>query len=231
VPVLYALAIVLAPGRRRRALMNVGLAAVLGGVLVLLGRSILRGQVVNSITSDASLRPTVEAVISISTAMINQIAVACIVVGVPLFLAGWFAGPARWARSSRHAIAPFLREHSAESYAITLGVMVLIFIWNPIHATGTPAGIIVLTLLALFGMFLLQRQTAEEFPDARLGDATQKMRARMQSARTRRADSKTPPASPQNTIPEQLQQLADLRDHGAISADEYQAAKAQLLHT
>jgi hypothetical protein len=34
-----------------------------------------------------------------------------------------------------------------------------------------------------------------------------------------------------NSIPEQLQQLAELRDHGAISADEYQAAKAQLLHT
>jgi hypothetical protein len=108
---------------------------------------------------------------------------------------------------------------------------VLIFIWNPIHATGTPAGILVLTLLALLGMFMLQRQTAEEFPDARLGEATQKLRARVQSVRSRGGDSGEAPTPAQNTIPQQLQQLADLRDHGAISADEYQAAKAQLLHS
>jgi hypothetical protein len=228
-PVLYALAIVLAPGRRRRALMNVGLAAVLAGVLVLLGRSILQSQIVNSITHDASLRPTVEATISIGTAIINEIAVACIVVGVPLFIAGWFAGPGRAPRAGRRAIAPFLREHAAESYAIALGVMVLIFIWNPIHATGTPAGIIVFTVLAMIGVFVLRRQTMEEFPDARLGEATERLRARVRAMRGRSTDAEA--ASAQNTIPQQLQHLADLRDHGAISADEYQAAKAQLLHT
>jgi hypothetical protein len=231
VPVLYALAIVLVPGRRRRMLMNVGLAAVLAGVLVLLGRSILEGQIVNSLTHDASLRPTVQATFSISTAMISEIAVACIVIGVPLILAGWFAGPGRAARAGRRAIAPFLRERPAESYAIALGIMVLVFIWNPIHATGTPAGIIVFTLLALFGVFVLRHETEREFPDARLGEATQRLRARVRAMRGHRAENEASPASAQNTIPEQLQQLADLRDHGAISADEYQAAKAQLLNS
>jgi hypothetical protein len=211
--------------------MNVGLAGVLAGVLVLLGRSILQSQVTSSLTNDASLRTTIDAVISISTEILSQIAVACIVIGIPLIAAGWFAGPSRAARSGRLAIAPFLREHPAESYAIALGVMVLIFIWNPIHATGTPAGIIVFTLLALVGMYVLRRQTAEEFPDARLGDATQKLRARVHAIRTRREGARTSPSAAENTIPEQLRQLADLRDHGAISADEYQAAKAQLLHT
>jgi hypothetical protein len=31
-------------------------------------------------------------------------------------------------------------------------------------------------------------------------------------------------------MPEQLRQLAELRDHGALSGEEYQAAKDQLLH-
>ena len=45
--------------------------------------------------------------------------------------------------------------------------MVLIFIWNPIPATGKPAGIIVFLALALLGTYVLRRQTAEEFPEAR----------------------------------------------------------------
>jgi Short C-terminal domain len=231
VPLLYALAIVLVPGRRRRMLMNVGIAGVLAGVLVLLGRSLLVSQVPGSLTDDASLRPTIEATISIMTGILSEAAGACIVVGIPLILAGWFAGPSRIARTGREAIAPFLRERPAESYAIVLAVMALIFIWNPIPSTGKPVGILVYTLLALFGMFVLRRQTAEEFPDARLGAATQKLRARWERMRHRREQSKAPPPTPQSTIPTQLQQLAELRDNGAISADEYQVAKEQLLHS
>ncbi len=232
VPVLYALAIVLAPGRRRRTLMNIGLAGVLAGVLVILGRSILRSQISGSLTSDASLKATIEAVISISTQILRDVAGAVILIGAVLIVGAWFAGPARPARAGREAIAPFLRERPAESYAITLGIMVLIFIWNPIPATGKPAGIIVFTLLALFGMFVLRRQTAEEFPDAEMGAATRRLRARISSIRGQRQQpGSASKGNAANSIPEQLQQLAELRDHGAISADEYQAAKAQILHT
>jgi hypothetical protein len=44
--------------------------------------------------------------------------------------------------------------------------MALIFIWNPIPATGKPAGIIVFLALAFLGTYLLRRQTAAEFPAA-----------------------------------------------------------------
>jgi len=233
VPVLYALALLLAPGRRRRTLMNIGLAAVLAGVLVVLGRSILQSQIPGSLTNDASLKPTIEAVISISTQILGEVAGAVILVGAVLIVAAWFAGPARPARAGREAIAPFLREHAAESYAITLGIMVLIFIWDPIPATGKPAGIIVFTALALLGMFVLRRQTAEEFPDAEMGAATRRLRARVSSLRGGRKEPASPPPAGNgaNSIPEQLQQLAELRDKGAISTDEYQAAKARLLQS
>ena len=58
-------------------------------------------------------------------------------------------------------------------------------------------------------------------------------------ARTRRRarglDRRSPPrpprrrAGPAPTVPEQLQQLADLRDRGVITAEEFEAKKAQLL--
>ncbi len=229
VPLLYALAIFLAPGYRRRTLMKVGAAAVLAGVVVLLGRSILESQITSSLTNDASLQPTIKAVIQIMTGILSEIAGACIIIGIPLILAGWFAGPARVARSGREAIAPFLREHPAESYAITLAIMILIFIWDPIPATGTPGGIITFTVLALLGTFVLSRQTAREFPDAQLGSTTERVRARIDSLRERRQQAKTASGQPSSTIPDQLRQLAELRDQGAITTDEYQSAKSRLL--
>ncbi len=230
VPLLYALALALAPsGRRRRTLMTIGAAAVLGGVLVILGRNILQSQIATSLTDDASLRPTITATIGIATEILGSVAGAIVLVGAILVVAGWFAGPARVAQSARRAIAPFLRDHPAESYAITLAIMVLIFIWQPIHATGTPAGIIVFTLLALFGTYVLRRQTMEEFPDAEQGAAMAKLRAQVQGLRARRQRSHVPAATA-GTMPEQLRQLAELRDHGEITGEEYQAAKDQILH-
>jgi hypothetical protein len=164
VPLLYALALVLARGQRRQTLMEVGLAIALAGLLVLLGRGVLKNGVSNALTQDASLRSTIAHVIWIMTGILGEIGGACILVGIPLVAAGWFAGPAKLARSGRAAVAPFLRDHVAASYAITLAVMVLIFVWNPIPATGTAAGMIVFTVLALLGTFILSRQTAQEFP-------------------------------------------------------------------
>lgn len=231
-PLLYALAIVLARGHRRRVLMTVGFAGVFGGVLVLFGRSLLISQIPGSLTNDASLKPTIAAVISIATEILSQVASACIIVGILLIAAGWFAGPARVARAAREAIAPFLRDHAGPTYAIVLGVMALIFIWSPIHATGTPAGIIVFTVLALLGTELLRRQTAVEFPDARPGAAAEAMRTRISAIRQRRQQPRAPSvAAASTTTAEQLNQLAELRAHDEITSEEYQAAKSQLLHS
>ena len=233
VPLLYVAAVALASGRRRRALMSVGFGGVIAGVIALLGRSLLVSQGTGALTHDASLRPTVSAVFSISTGMITEIAGACILIGLALVVAAWFAGPSRFARPMREAIAPFLREHPVETYGIVLALMVLIFIIDPIPATGKPAGIIILLALAMLGTYVLREQTQREFPEARAGATTARLRARVSAVRDSRERSKASPASGASalTMPEQLSQLAELRDHGAITPEEYQAAKAQLLQT
>lgn len=164
VPILYALAILIARGHRRRTLMTVGFSGIGAGVLVILLRSILENQTANALTTDASVRPTIHAVVNINTQILGQIAGAVIAGGIVLIVAAWFAGPDRPAVRAREAIAPFLRVHPIETFAIVLGIMILIFVWDPIHATGTPAGIITFTVLALFGAEVLRRQVAREFP-------------------------------------------------------------------
>jgi hypothetical protein len=164
VPVLYGLAVFLARGNRRRTLMMVGLSGILAGAVVLLGRSILENQISGALTNDASLQPTIRAVFAIASSILADVAGACILGGVVLIVAGWFAGPARPAYAARRWLAPFLRAHHGETYAITLAVMALLFVWNPLPATGKPAGIIVFTGLALLGTAVLIRETAREFP-------------------------------------------------------------------
>jgi putative oligomerization/nucleic acid binding protein len=79
-------------------------------------------------------------------------------------------------------------------------------------------------VLALFGTEVLRVQTAQEFPEARSGGATHAIRTRM--AGMRRPSS--PPSSASTA--DQLKDLAKLRDDGALTAEEYDAAKSQLLN-
>ncbi|MGN6169010.1 MAG: SHOCT domain-containing protein [Solirubrobacteraceae bacterium] len=235
VPVLYALALAIAPaGRRRRTLLTVGFAAIGGGLVVIFGRSFFVNQVTGSLVKDASLKPAVSDAVSIMTQMLHQIAAGIVFMGVLLVIAAWFAGPARPAHAARRAISPFLRERPAASYGITLGLLALLFIWDPIHATGTPAGIIVFTVVALFGTFVLRHQTMQEFPDARPGEATHRIRVWIDNRRRNRQQrhgADGTPAATSTALTEQLHELSELRDHGELTPDEYQDAKAQLLHS
>jgi hypothetical protein len=188
---LYVLAVFLAKGNRRRTLMSVGLSGILAGAVVLLGREILKNQISGALTSDASVQPTIKAVIAITSSILVDTAGACIFAGALFVIAGWFAGPARPAYAARRWLAPFLRAHHAETYAITLALLALLFVWDPIPATGKPAGIIVFTALGLIGTEVLIRQTKREFPGAASAEDAEPLVA---------ADAPLPAAQPEKIV-------------------------------
>jgi hypothetical protein len=162
---LYALALFLARGHRRRTLMYVGASLVAAGVVVLLGRKIGQGQVVSAITSDASIEPAANDAFSVATSLLVQVSSASIIIGIPLIVAAWFAGPQRWATSARRRLAPEFDARPALVFWTTAALLALVFIWGPIPATRNPVTMILFTVLAFFGAFILRRQIAEEFPD------------------------------------------------------------------
>lgn len=166
VPLLYVLAIFLARGRRRRTLMTIGFAIILAGVVVLAGRGLIRSNAADTLVKNDANKPAAEAVLTIATSMLGEIAGAFVIVGIPLVLAAWFAGPAKIATAGRRAIAPFLRDEPVWTFVIVIAVMLAIFVWQPIPATGRIAGMIVFLVLALLGTEVLRRQTIEEFPRA-----------------------------------------------------------------
>jgi hypothetical protein len=231
VPLWYAAAIGLARGRRRRTLMSVGWGMVTAGVLVLLGRSFLISQVPASVVSDASLRPAAAAVAAIATSMLPEIAAEFVVVGLIVVGAAWLAGPARAARATRRACAPFLRDRPGVAYAILAVLVALILIWRPLRALGTPLGVIVFVALAFLATVLLRRETLAEFPTAAAGDTAEAIRARVRRLRESRGHHATDHANGGGLVSEELERLVALRDSGAITADEYRGVKARLLGT
>jgi hypothetical protein len=166
---LYALAMFLARGYRRSTLIWVGSSLVFAGVFVLLARKIGQGQLVAAITSDASVEPAADDAYSVATSLLVQVASASIIIGVPVILSGWFAGPARWAVEGRRFFAPHFRERPGLAYWITAGLLALVFLWGPIPATRNPLEMLLFTILAFVGAHVLRGQIAEEFPDTAAG--------------------------------------------------------------
>jgi len=162
---LYALAMFLARGYRRSTLIWVGSSLVFAGVFVLLARKIGQGQLVSAITSDASVEPAADDAYSVATSLLVQVASASIVIGVPVILSGWFAGPARWAVSARRFLAPHFRDRPGLPYWIVAGLLALLFLWGPIPATRNPLEMLLFTILAFAGAYVLRGQIAEEFPE------------------------------------------------------------------
>lgn len=162
---LYALAVFLAQGHRRRTLMWVGLGLVFAGIVALVGRKIGQGQLVSAITSDASIEPAANDAYSVATSLLVQVASASIIIGIPVILSAWFAGPARWAVSARRFLAPRFREHPGLAYWITAGLLALVFLWGPIPATRNPLEMLLFTILAFLGAHVLRSQIAEEFAE------------------------------------------------------------------
>jgi Short C-terminal domain len=230
---LYALALYLARGYRRRTLMWVGLSLVFAGLLVILGRKIGQGQLVSAITTDASIEPAANDAYSVATSLLVQVASASIIIGIPVILASLFAGPARWAVAGRRFLAPHFRERPGLVFWLTAGLLALIFIWGPIPATRNPWTMLLFTILAFVGAYLLRGQIAEEFPDAHavsiraaFGEYAHVMGEKISQARAATAPAA---ASAGSSKADELERLVALHDRGALTDEEYASAKRELL--
>jgi hypothetical protein len=165
---MFALAVYLARGRRRQTLIEVGVAFIGAGLVVVVARGIIGDKVVNSLATTEAVRPAAQAAWSIGTSVLADVAWSTVLIGIPVILAGLLAGPTRSATSLRHLMAPYLRDRPDITFGALALLLLLLFAWGPIVATKTLSGIAIIIVLAVFGTEMLRRQTAVEFPHARV---------------------------------------------------------------
>ena len=166
---LYGLAIYLAGPRRRQALRSVGFGFIVAGVLSLLLRGVAGNTVVDALAGNEAVKPAVEAVWSIGTALLVTVAVSAITFGILLVIAAWLAGPTRIATNLRQEAAPTCASAGARPTRWSASSSSLLILWAPVVAFHKPIGLILLAVLMVLGTEALRRQTDAEFPDATFG--------------------------------------------------------------
>jgi hypothetical protein len=219
---LFALAVWLAEGWRRLAFRRVGWCFIGLGLLVLLARRVIGNRVVDGLVTNDSAKPAVHSVWTIGTSLLYDIAIAIFAYGAIMVVAAWLGGPTRSATAVRRALAPPLRYRLGTCYAVLGAVFALVLLWGPTPATRKPLGILLFAGLLVLGMELLRRDVEKQFPDARAGDTTARMRAAWDRRRGR--------GTPEETSLGDLERLAALHDRGVLSDREFDAQKVRIIN-
>ena len=213
---LWAGAVYIAEGRRRRVLRNIALSLVLMGLLLLAIRRIVGNAVIDNLVQTESVRGAAKDVWTILTSLLAQSAWAGIFVGLIAVVAIWFSGSGVRATAGRRWFAPVFRDYPVAVHATLAAVILILLAWGP---TGTPRRFItfvIVAVLAFVGLEVLRRQTVREFPDA-VGNYE------LRWPRRRSAGAEANPDRVQS-----LERLAALHERGALTDEEYEAEKALL---
>jgi hypothetical protein len=187
--------------------------------------------VVDSLASDRQTRTAGDDAWRIVSELLRSSFRWQIVVGFLFVAAAWLAGPRRVAIVCRQALAPFLRRRAYPYVALAVVALVLL-VTGP--ATDFARILYVLVTLGLLvaGIEILRRQALLEFPEGGMPFSLGAARTRVTSwLETRRTARPAVPGSSRaaGSLTVQLKELADLHERGALTDEEYAAAKARVL--
>lgn len=255
---LYVLAIALATGRRRRAVIWMGTSFVVVALLVLITSSLARGPVIEGLSQTTSVQSAVGDVYDVAVQLLNRMANSLLFTGILVLLAAMVAGPYTWAIAVRKFFAPYLRDYLGLSIAAA-ALLFLILLWiAPVDGFRTTVGLTINIALAIAGFIALVRITRDEFPDAAPADfgaaggwvkghwATATGYVKEQASKTEMpsfrggdakiteiksdpaGDAPAKPIKPSGDLDE-LERLSSLHRSGALTDAEYTVAKAKLL--
>ncbi|HSP28046.1 MAG TPA: hypothetical protein VLN74_05805 [Ilumatobacteraceae bacterium] len=165
VVVLYAAAVVLASDRRV-ALRNVGVAVVVGSVLLLIAQRITIDVSVDQLARAERGRDAVAAIVSIATGLLNELAWAWLGIGVVIAAYAVLIGPTRAAGAARGFLAPVM-SNPVGAWALALGVLALYLLLAPGISFDRWLPALVVVFLYVTAVELLRRQITREPQDAR----------------------------------------------------------------
>jgi uncharacterized membrane protein YozB (DUF420 family) len=246
----FGLAIYLSRDSRWVTVLFSGIGLIAAGFAVIVARHIAGGIVVDQLVNAESAKPAGEAAWSIGTSLMTSIATTVIVVGVLFAAAGWLGSPSGSARSSRRAIAPALRDYVPYVYTGLAIIVGIYFLSAPTQGLRSLLTTLIVAGMAAFGIHELRKQTVEEFPDASYSDSFGRTRDKVvdavkganlgeRASKLRLPEVRRPAGSGAADAPTQvieedarlgrLERLAELREKGVLTDEEFAAEKSRLL--
>jgi hypothetical protein len=237
---MFALAVYLAAGARRRTLRNVGWALVSVGIVVLFVRRAIGNYAVNGLAPPSYRVPAHHAWL-ISSTILAEVGWATILYGAVAVFGATLAGPTRVAVFARRQMAPILVNRPYVAWSVAVFAYLLLVLWGGTHALRTWWGVILLGALLALGVEALRRQAIVEYPSGRQPaeyaaastSSAQQFAAAAASLRTRRARptaaAEAATAQAESSRARDLVRLTELHDSGALSDLEFTRAKNLVL--
>jgi Short C-terminal domain len=217
---LAAAAIWLARGARRRMLRGVAIGAIIAGLILLIARRVAGTYVVDELADSTTIEGAAADAWDILTALLTDGAWTVIGIGVVALAGVWLAGPTSRAATARGWVAPVLARIDV-AVGVALALMLLLVLWGPTAQTRRPAQVLAMVIVFLIGVLALRRVTTREYPDAAPADL--RTSAELAWARVRGAQGADRTA--------ELERLAELRDRGLLTEEEFAAEKARTLQS
>ncbi len=221
----WATAIWLVRGRRRVEVRAIAIGLIVTGFLVIAVRALAGDYVVDTLVESESVKPAVAEAWDIITRLLAGSGWSLVIVGVVALAGVWLAGPGSRATGARRALAPSLRRPEV-AFGTTAVLYLLLLLWQPTPQFGRWLWVVVFAVLAGIGVEVLRRQAVRDFPDAvaveGFGDVWDSAGDWLRGRRGKDAAPVTASAG-------ELERLAALHAGGALSDEEFAAAKAALL--
>jgi Short C-terminal domain len=222
---------------RRRVVRRIGITIAVVGLVGLVAVNIVGDYVVDSLVADTETRTAAGNAWDIVSHLLRVSFRWFVVLGVVFVLASWLAGPGARAVAARRFVAPVVRERPWAYAALgLLGVILLLT-----GAVGDFTRFLTVAVLMALGVVWIEamrKQTIIEHPDASAAALFEDARAQLsqwweqvreQSAARQRAGQAPPTPTQAADLTSRLASLADLHERGALTDEEYAAAKARVL--
>jgi hypothetical protein len=214
----WAAALWLVPGRRSREVRAIGIGMAVAGVLLLVIRSVAGNYIVDNVVATESVKPAVDEMWGIVTDSLAAAAWNTIAVGLLAFVAVWLTGKGRVAVAARAELAP--RMHRPEVAWPLFAILLVLLLWVlPIQDWKNA---VIIVVIAIVGFEIFRRQVVRETPDVRGGILLAGVSQRVSGVRESFA-------RPAPSRADELERLASLHAAGALTDEEFAAAKADLL--
>ena len=158
---LFALAVWLARGFRRRALLWSAIGILLAALVLILIRRELGTDIIDALSSNGAVRPALIQAWYIGTEVLGTISQTLLVGAIVLLIGVWVAGAGRIPSAIRSRLAPWIANpiYAFGIPAVLLGILI---VWAPLPIFQKLIPVIIIAVLAALGIEALRRLTIAE---------------------------------------------------------------------
>lgn len=155
---LAAVAVEVARGARRSALLGLGLTLIGSAILALVLQRLAGLAFVSAVTDGGPTKDAADATWQIVSDLLVALCAAVAAVGALIVLGAWLVGPSRLATRVRSFLRPGLMHHPALIYGAVLLAYLAAVAWGPLSAFARIWPIVLLGALLAVGLFVLHRR-------------------------------------------------------------------------